>query len=124
MTASSTLAEVTARLGRTTDAGVRIEYTPNLDGDPDPGEVVFVDRFHRLDWGLQIASQYVYLSGGIWWPVLFPALAIVLAAAGKHFSAGANLKKRVDDAAAGTAVRSASRRGCARCRRRRRDRGR
>ena len=28
------------------------------------------------DWGLQIASQYVYLSGGIWWPVLFPALAI------------------------------------------------
>jgi peptide/nickel transport system permease protein len=28
------------------------------------------------DWGLQISSQYVYLSGGIWWPVLFPALAI------------------------------------------------
>jgi peptide/nickel transport system permease protein len=28
------------------------------------------------DWGLQISSQYVYLSGGFWWPVLFPALAI------------------------------------------------
>jgi peptide/nickel transport system permease protein len=28
------------------------------------------------DWGLQIASQYVYLSGHIWWPTLFPALAI------------------------------------------------
>jgi peptide/nickel transport system permease protein len=28
------------------------------------------------DWGLQISQQYVYLSGGFWWPVLFPALAI------------------------------------------------
>ncbi|MET0147350.1 MAG: type II toxin-antitoxin system PemK/MazF family toxin [Ilumatobacteraceae bacterium] len=26
---------------RTVDAGVRIEYTPALDGDPDPGEVVW-----------------------------------------------------------------------------------
>ena len=26
---------------RPVDAGVRIEYTPNLDGDPDPGEVVW-----------------------------------------------------------------------------------
>jgi hypothetical protein len=26
---------------RPVDAGVRIEYTPQLDGDPDPGEVVW-----------------------------------------------------------------------------------
>jgi hypothetical protein len=26
---------------RHVDAGVRIEYTPHLDGDPDPGEVVW-----------------------------------------------------------------------------------
>jgi hypothetical protein len=26
---------------RVVDAGVRIEYTPQLDGDPDPGEVVW-----------------------------------------------------------------------------------
>jgi PemK-like, MazF-like toxin of type II toxin-antitoxin system len=26
---------------RQLDAGVRIEYTPSLDGDPDPGEVVW-----------------------------------------------------------------------------------
>jgi hypothetical protein len=26
---------------RPVDAGVRIEYTPHLDGDPDPGEVVW-----------------------------------------------------------------------------------
>lgn len=28
------------------------------------------------DWGLMIAQHYGYLTGGIWWPVLFPALAI------------------------------------------------
>ncbi len=28
------------------------------------------------DWGLNIYSDYIYLTGGLWWPVLFPALAI------------------------------------------------
>jgi peptide/nickel transport system permease protein len=28
------------------------------------------------DWGLQIFEHYGLLSGGFWWPVLFPALAI------------------------------------------------
>jgi peptide/nickel transport system permease protein len=28
------------------------------------------------DWGLQIFQQYGLISGGYWWPVLFPALAI------------------------------------------------
>ncbi len=28
------------------------------------------------DWGLQIYQQYGLISGGYWWPVLFPALAI------------------------------------------------
>ena len=28
------------------------------------------------DWGLSIAEQYTYLISNLWWPVLFPALAI------------------------------------------------
>ncbi len=28
------------------------------------------------DWGLTISQHYGYLTGGVWWPVLFPALAI------------------------------------------------
>ena len=28
------------------------------------------------DWGLQVAEHYAFVSGGFWWPVLFPALAI------------------------------------------------
>ena len=28
------------------------------------------------DWGLQISQEYLFLSGGFWWPTLFPALAI------------------------------------------------
>ena len=28
------------------------------------------------DWGLAIAQHYAYLPGDVWWPVLFPALAI------------------------------------------------
>jgi peptide/nickel transport system permease protein len=28
------------------------------------------------DWGLQIAEHYGLISGGYWWPTLFPALAI------------------------------------------------
>lgn len=28
------------------------------------------------DWGLAISQHYAYLTGDVWWPVLFPALAI------------------------------------------------
>ena len=28
------------------------------------------------DWGLAISQHFGYLTGGVWWPVLFPALAI------------------------------------------------
>jgi len=28
------------------------------------------------DWGLAIADHYQFLTGDIWWPVLFPAVAI------------------------------------------------
>lgn len=28
------------------------------------------------DWGLMIAQHYGYLTGNVWWPVLFPSLAI------------------------------------------------
>lgn len=28
------------------------------------------------DWGLSIFEHYAFLSGGFWWPVLFPAIAI------------------------------------------------
>lgn len=28
------------------------------------------------DWGLQVADNYGVMSGGFWWPVLFPSLAI------------------------------------------------
>ena len=29
------------------------------------------------DWGLQVAEHYGVISGGFWWPVLFPSLAIM-----------------------------------------------
>ncbi len=48
---AATLKQAEPNTGRTTrqrepsarrvDTGVRIEYTPNIDGDPDPGEVVW-----------------------------------------------------------------------------------
>jgi len=30
----------------------------------------------KPDWGLAISQHYSYLTGNVWWPVLFPALAI------------------------------------------------
>ena len=30
------------------------------------------------DWGVQVAEHYGLISGGFWWPVIFPALAIAL----------------------------------------------
>jgi peptide/nickel transport system permease protein len=30
------------------------------------------------DWGVQVAEHYGIISGGFWWPVIFPAVAIAL----------------------------------------------
>jgi peptide/nickel transport system permease protein len=39
------------------------------------------------DWGLTIFEQYSFLVGGIWWPVLFPALAIASLVVGVNLAA-------------------------------------
>jgi peptide/nickel transport system permease protein len=39
------------------------------------------------DWGLQIAQGYVYLPGDLWWPSLFPALAIATLVVGVNLLA-------------------------------------
>jgi peptide/nickel transport system permease protein len=30
------------------------------------------------DWGVQVFEHYGIISGGFWWPVIFPAVAIAL----------------------------------------------
>ncbi len=39
------------------------------------------------DWGLQVFEHYGLISGGYWWPVLFPALAIVILVVGVNLIA-------------------------------------
>jgi peptide/nickel transport system permease protein len=39
------------------------------------------------DWGLTIFEQYSFLVGGLWWPVLFPALAIASLVVGVNLAA-------------------------------------
>ena len=39
------------------------------------------------DWGLQVFEHYGLISGGYWWPVLFPALAIALLVIGVNMIA-------------------------------------
>lgn len=39
------------------------------------------------DWGLQVFEHYGLLSGGYWWPVLFPALAIATLVIGVNMMA-------------------------------------
>ncbi len=39
------------------------------------------------DWGAQVADHYQFLSGGYWWPVLFPGLAIALLVIGVNLVA-------------------------------------
>jgi len=39
------------------------------------------------DWGLQVFEHYGLISGGYWWPVLFPALAIALLVVGVNMIA-------------------------------------
>ncbi len=41
------------------------------------------------DWGLAIAQHYAFLTGGVWWPVLFPALAIASLVVGVNLLADA-----------------------------------
>lgn len=39
------------------------------------------------DWGLQVYEHYGLISGGYWWPVLFPALAIAILVVGVNLLA-------------------------------------
>jgi peptide/nickel transport system permease protein len=39
------------------------------------------------DWGLQVFEHYGLISGGYWWPVLFPALAIAILVVGVNLMA-------------------------------------
>jgi peptide/nickel transport system permease protein len=39
------------------------------------------------DWGLQVLEHYGLISGGYWWPVLFPALAIAILVVGVNLLA-------------------------------------
>ena len=41
------------------------------------------------DWGTDIASHYGFLTGNVWWPVLFPALAIASLVVGVNLVADA-----------------------------------
>jgi peptide/nickel transport system permease protein len=41
------------------------------------------------DWGLMIAQTYGFLAGDVWWPVLFPALAIASLVVGVNLFADA-----------------------------------
>jgi peptide/nickel transport system permease protein len=44
------------------------------------------------DWGLQVFEHYGLLSGGYWWPVLFPALAVASLVIGVNMMADAIAK--------------------------------
>ncbi len=39
------------------------------------------------DWGVQVYEHYGFISGGYWWPVLFPALAIAILVVGVNLLA-------------------------------------
>jgi peptide/nickel transport system permease protein len=39
------------------------------------------------DWGVQVAEHYGLISGGFWWPVIFPAVAIALLVIGVNLIA-------------------------------------
>jgi peptide/nickel transport system permease protein len=39
------------------------------------------------DWGVQVAEHYGVISGGFWWPVIFPSLAIALLVIGVNLIA-------------------------------------
>ncbi|HEX2646086.1 MAG TPA: ABC transporter permease [Candidatus Dormibacteraeota bacterium] len=58
------LVEFTVRLGYAVFAIATLSFLGFGIPPPNP------------DWGLSIAEQYTYLIANLWWPVLFPALAI------------------------------------------------
>jgi peptide/nickel transport system permease protein len=58
------LVEFTVRLGYAIFATVTLSFLGFGIQPPAP------------DWGLSIFDNYVFIAGGYWWPVLFPALAI------------------------------------------------
>lgn len=41
------------------------------------------------DWGLSVRQHFQYLAGGVWWPVLFPSLAIASLVVGVNLLADA-----------------------------------
>ena len=50
------------------------------------------------DWGLQIYEHYGLISGGYWWPVVFPALAIASLVVGVNLVADGLSRRSSDDA--------------------------
>ena len=58
------LVEFTVRLGYAVFATVTLSFLGFGIQPPAP------------DWGLSIFEHYAFITGGYWWPVLFPALAI------------------------------------------------
>ena len=58
------LVEFTVRLGYAVFAIATLSFLGFGIPPPNP------------DWGQTIAEQYTYLISNLWWPVLFPALAI------------------------------------------------
>ena len=58
------MVEFTVRLGYAIFAAATLSFLGFGIQPPSP------------DWGLQVFEHYGLISGGYWWPVLFPALAI------------------------------------------------
>jgi peptide/nickel transport system permease protein len=71
------LVEFTVRLGYAIFATVTLTFLGFGIQPPAP------------DWGLSIYDHYAFISGGIWWPVLFPALAIASLVVGVNLASDA-----------------------------------
>jgi peptide/nickel transport system permease protein len=73
----SILVEFTVRLGYAIFAIVTLTFLGFGIQPPSP------------DWGLSIFDHYAFISGGFWWPVLFPALAIATLVVGVNLASDA-----------------------------------
>jgi peptide/nickel transport system permease protein len=71
------LVEFTVRLGYAIFAIVTLTFLGFGIQPPSP------------DWGLSIFDHYAFISGGFWWPVLFPALAIATLVVGVNLASDA-----------------------------------
>jgi peptide/nickel transport system permease protein len=71
------LVEFTVRLGYAIFATVTLTFLGFGIQPPAP------------DWGLSIFEHYAFISGGIWWPVLFPVLAIATLVVGVNLASDA-----------------------------------